>query len=252
MQELVFNNNNRCVTSSMIIAEMFGKRHDNVLRDIKDMECSAEFSLLNFEESTYSIRGKAYPIYYVTRDGFSFLAMGYTGGKAAKFKEAFIAAFNKMADELMILRNKGMQPLLQTYQLRMLSEPAKSCPSNRWCIFTQASKIMFLIDKHIGSLSEYDLVDGSIGSHWVKYRTGKVWAKTVSHYWHEYKDKRGKQMSNCYEFTELEHFQVWLDTVYCPIHLHEYLHNKFKKDAIMLAKVEAFRQKLLGNGGKAA
>ena len=111
---------------------------------------------------------------------------------------------------------------------------------------------MFLIEKHIGSISEYDLVDGSIGILWVKFREGKSWAKTISHYWHEFRDKRGKQMSNCYEYTELEHFQVWLDTVYCTTHLHDYLHNKFKKDKIMLAKVEAFRQKMLGNGGNRA
>jgi hypothetical protein len=205
-----------------------------------------------FEPSEYKGRNGMNKFYFITRDGFSFLAMGYTGPKAAKFKEAFIKAFNLMADELQKQANKDNPTLLATYRLRMLSEPAKSCPSNRWCVFKNANHVMLLIEKHIGSVCEFDLVDGSIGSMWAKFRQGKPWTKTVSQYWHEFTDKRGKQMSNCYEFTELEHFNIWLETVYYTSHLHDYLYNKFKKDEIMLAKVKAFKQKMLGNGGNKA
>lgn len=70
--------------SSRSIAEYFEKRHDNVLRDIQDLDCSEEFSLLNFEESNYKDpRGKKQPEYLITRDGFMFLVMGFTGKKAA-------------------------------------------------------------------------------------------------------------------------------------------------------------------------
>lgn len=107
---------------------------------------------------------------------------------------------------------------------------------------------MFLIDKYVGSVSEFDLIDGSVGIMWVKFREGKAWARPVTQYYHEFSDKRGNKLSNCYEFTELEHFNVWLETVYYTCHLHDYLHNKFKKDAVMLAKVDAFKHKILGNG----
>ncbi len=83
-------------TTSLIIAEVFEKRHDNVLQDIKKLECSDEFRLLNFQERDYvDSRGKTQPMYIITRDGFSFLVMGYTGKKAAEFKEKFIKSFNK-------------------------------------------------------------------------------------------------------------------------------------------------------------
>lgn len=80
----IFISNDRPVVSSRDIARVFEKRHDNVIRDIENLECSKSFSLLNFEESIYETeRGKEYPEYLITRDGFTFLAMGFNGAKAA-------------------------------------------------------------------------------------------------------------------------------------------------------------------------
>lgn len=134
-------------------AEFFEKEHRNVLRAIQDLECSDEFRALNFELSSYkTTQNKAMPLYFITKDGFMMLAMGFTGEKAAKFREKFIAAFNRMERALY---KAQMATYLPTYQNRMLSEPTKSCPSNRWCIFDQAEKMMFIIEKYIGSVSEY-------------------------------------------------------------------------------------------------
>ena len=76
-------------TTSRDVAEVFGKEHKNVLRDIETLECSEEFSRLNFEpisdEDSYKQKQKAYKM---TRDGFTLLVMGYTGEKAMQFKEA--------------------------------------------------------------------------------------------------------------------------------------------------------------------
>ena len=89
-------------TTSRDIAERFGKRHDNVLRDIEILECSEEFSALNFEGCAYKGgNGKLLPMYNVTKDGFVFLAMGFTGKEAATWKERYIAAFNAMETELL-------------------------------------------------------------------------------------------------------------------------------------------------------
>ena len=89
-------------TTSQQIAAHFGKRHDTVLRAIRNMECSAEYRLRNFAESSYrNEQGKEQPCYRLTRDGFVFLAMGFTGKDAAQWKEAYITAFNKMEQELL-------------------------------------------------------------------------------------------------------------------------------------------------------
>lgn len=90
------------VVTSLDVAETFEKRHDNVLKDIRGLECSERFRLLNFEESAYfNSQNKKQPMYYITRDGFTLLAMGYTGEKAVRFKEAYIKQFNAMEKVLL-------------------------------------------------------------------------------------------------------------------------------------------------------
>lgn len=100
------------VVSSLDIAETFGKEHFHVLRDIRELECSEEFRQSNFGLSYYvNEQNKKQPMYYVTRDGFTILAMGYTGEKAMRFKEAYIKQFNAMERALqgkLVEREKGI------------------------------------------------------------------------------------------------------------------------------------------------
>ena len=100
-QHLVMVSNDRVVTTSLQVAEKFGKLHKNVIRAIKNLDCSEEFNRLNFEPVEYTdAKGEKRIMYYITRDGFAFLVMGFTGKVAAKFKEAYINAFNEMEDIL--------------------------------------------------------------------------------------------------------------------------------------------------------
>ena len=93
--------NGKAVTTSLDLAATFGKQHNNVLRKIKALDCSPEFTELNFELSTYTDpTGRECQCYLLTRDGFFFVAMGFTGRRAAEFKEAYIAAFNRMERQL--------------------------------------------------------------------------------------------------------------------------------------------------------
>lgn len=100
------------VVSSLDVAETFGKGHKNILRDIRRLECSDEFRRLNFEQSEYlNEQNHKQPMYYMTRDGFTILVMGYTGEKAMRFKEAYIKQFNAMEKTLqgkLIEREKGI------------------------------------------------------------------------------------------------------------------------------------------------
>ena len=106
---IVFERNNQAVTSSRLIADYFGKRHDTVIRKIRKLGCSSEFNRHNFVEITYiDTRGRKQPEYLMTKDGFTILAMGFTGAKAMQFKEAYIKAFNKMEGLL-----KGNTTILQ-------------------------------------------------------------------------------------------------------------------------------------------
>ncbi|HBM0098395.1 TPA: Rha family transcriptional regulator [Salmonella enterica subsp. enterica serovar Blitta] len=93
--------NGRAVTTSVAIAEFFRKMHKDVLKKIDNLECSEEFSERNFAPAEYTDeQGKKRPAYKITKNGFVFLVMGFTGKKAAAFKEAYIAEFDRMENEL--------------------------------------------------------------------------------------------------------------------------------------------------------
>lgn len=89
-------------TTSLIVAEAFEKEHKDVLKAISNLECSEEFSRRNFAHTPYvhPQNGQTYPAYRLTRDGFAFLAMGFTGKRAAIWKETFLEAFNAMERQL--------------------------------------------------------------------------------------------------------------------------------------------------------
>ncbi|EAA3461122.1 peptidase [Salmonella enterica subsp. enterica] len=93
--------NGQAVTSSLAVAEYFRKPHKDVLAKISRLDCSLEFTERNFSLSEYTdYSGRKLPCYNITRDGFAFLAMGFTGKRAAQFKEAYINAFNQMEKQL--------------------------------------------------------------------------------------------------------------------------------------------------------
>lgn len=111
--DLVVIENNQPMTTSLKVAEVFGKRHDNVLRAIASLECSDDFRVLNFEETMELIQAgpvtRNIPVVRMTRDGFTFLAMGFTGSRAAEFKERYIAEFNRM--EAALRERQEPQPM---------------------------------------------------------------------------------------------------------------------------------------------
>ena len=101
MTQLVFIENNKPVTDSLTVAESFDKAHDKVLRDIRELGCSEEFRLANFGESTYiNAQRRRMPRVVMTEQGFTMLAMGYTGPKAMEFKERYISEFHRMRETL--------------------------------------------------------------------------------------------------------------------------------------------------------
>jgi phage regulatory protein, rha family len=118
--------NGQPATTSLAIAEHFGKRHDNVVRDIRRImaETPDDFTALNFEESDFTdATGRALPMFIVFFDGFILLAMGYTGKKALQIKLAYIAAFNAMREQI---ETQPTPPLLDTTtRLSQRSDPER-------------------------------------------------------------------------------------------------------------------------------
>ncbi|EDT6761311.1 Rha family transcriptional regulator [Salmonella enterica subsp. enterica] len=100
----VFFSHDRLVTTSQAIADYFDKQHKHVLEKIRSLDCSPEFTTANFSTVVIKVQAgfmeKDAEGYEVTKDGFMFLVMGFTGKKATRLKEAYIAKFNKMEAEL--------------------------------------------------------------------------------------------------------------------------------------------------------
>ncbi|ABR81831.1 MULTISPECIES: Rha family transcriptional regulator [Pseudomonas] len=121
-------------TTSLDVAKHFRKRHDNVLRDIKNLECPEDFALLNFEEcSRTGANNRPEPYVRMTRDGFTLLCMGFTGKEAMHWKVAYINAFNKMEQAIIeqpeiLSHNHLLQFAIKTLDLmrdHTLGEPAR-------------------------------------------------------------------------------------------------------------------------------
>ena len=107
-----FGKSEMAAVTSLDVADTFGKGHDKVMRDIRELGCSPEFNVANFGEMDYvDSKNRKQKAYAMTRDGFTLLAMGYTGELAMKFKEAYIKQFNAMEKALrgkLIEREKGI------------------------------------------------------------------------------------------------------------------------------------------------
>jgi Rha family phage regulatory protein len=99
-QDFIATEGEHLTTTSQQVAAVFGKRHDNVVTKIRSLlaELPEQFNHLNFKAVTYlDAKGENRVSYILTRDGFTLLAMRFTGKKALGFQLAYIEAFNAMA-----------------------------------------------------------------------------------------------------------------------------------------------------------
>lgn len=107
-------NEEQLVTTSRVVAEVFGKQHGHVIRDIEEMGIDqSNFGEMYQVDSYDDNYGRKQKMYLISRDGFSLLVMGYTGEKALKFKLDFIKAFNAMEKELKRLAEERQQWLIE-------------------------------------------------------------------------------------------------------------------------------------------
>lgn len=194
MAELVIQSSNgNDVTTSLIVAQVFGKEHKNVLRDIESLSCSEDFNRLNFERITYKdARNREQTAYEMTKDGFSFLVMGYTGAKAGEFKERFINEFNRREallkdDDYILMRSQQIlqkrvenlqaenkrleqQNALQEEQLR------QSAPKVEYCDKVLSSKGYLTINMIAACLGISDIKLNKFLCQWgIQYKESGVY-----------------------------------------------------------------------------
>lgn len=92
---------NQPITASRNVAENFEKNHRDILESIRNLTAENSATRIMFFETTYkNTRGQEYPEFLMNRDGFTLLAMGFTGKKALQFKLKYIEAFNQMENHI--------------------------------------------------------------------------------------------------------------------------------------------------------
>ncbi|MCR8683758.1 Rha family transcriptional regulator [Campylobacter sp. LMG 17559] len=171
--DVIFENKDEQIfCTSLDIAKVFGKRHDHLLRDIRNIlnelrEIGASNEFLNFGEivqiskTTNPKNGKLVnrkmPMYNLTRDAFTLLAMGFTGKKALQFKIAFINAFNQMEQ---IIKNKEIEKIKQLKHYDLPDTPYKEKIANAIKEIEQKQNSKFI------ELIEYEIVE--------KFKNGKT------------------------------------------------------------------------------
>ena len=124
-EELVIMRDRQAVTTSLQVAKVFEKPHRSVLRAIDAKIQSAQFCAdyqKMFVADTYKdSQGRTYPMYYMNRDGFTFIAFGFTGAKADQFKLKYINAFNQMEKQL-----QQQKPLSLPEQISLIAKGYES------------------------------------------------------------------------------------------------------------------------------
>ncbi|MCT4461817.1 phage regulatory protein/antirepressor Ant [Lactiplantibacillus plantarum] len=216
MNDLVIMKNKQAVTSSLQVAEVFEKNHRDVLEAIRTKMHSAEFSAQYqkmFVEGSYKDKsGKSNPMYYMNRDGFAFIVMGFTGHKADNFKLQYIKAFNEMEDQV-----KFQVPSTLPEALRLAADQAEKIsvlqPKADYTDSMLANKgleTISMIAKNYGySTREFNKLLHGLG---IQYKQGKTWLLYAKYqdegYTHvepyEYTNSDGiKQVRNTMKWTQV-------------------------------------------------
>lgn len=120
------DSNDTARVDSLFVAKFFNKDHNHVLRDIENLDCSDEFRQSNFGQISYKdTYGRKQKAVAMTKDGFTFLVMGYRGKKAAKFKELYIRRFNEMEQYIKTLVSARNEFPLLTESIKLLHDEPK-------------------------------------------------------------------------------------------------------------------------------
>lgn len=134
------------VTDSLKVAQVFGKRHDNVLKSIRNIcrpQNVGEQSKWFYESSYIDANGVKRPMFLMNRDGFSLLAMGLTGAKAMQFKVGFIEQFNKMEKIVAQVQNTPAIPQSFSEALRLAATQQETIEKQQKQLEAQAPKVLF-------------------------------------------------------------------------------------------------------------
>lgn len=183
-EELVVMHDQQAVTTSLKVAEVFGKQHRNVMQSINNFTAENSAVKKMFVESTYvNSRGQEWPMFYMNRDGFTLLVMGFNGKKALEFKLKYIEAFNKMES---YIKKQQQFAIPQTFgeALQLAADQQKLIEKNQPKVdyydeqmrnpglmtVTEIAKDFGLSATQLNKFLERKHIQYKQGKHWVLYQ----------------------------------------------------------------------------------
>jgi len=225
-------------TTSLQIAKVFERTHKNVLQSIGLIDCSAEFNRLNFQPIFYTDKmNRQQSLFKVTRDGFAFLAMSFTGAKAAKFKEVYIQQFNAM--EALAVKQAATINDSQRFLLERFALNAGCLHPKYFDVFHKSFEVMNFLVANGFEVNSKNVPDISIG-----IAAGKFWEENtgfaevygdrvkIADMEHVYPESCPQSKSYnkilpwCYPGPWLPTFEGWLKMIYMTENMLKYLATK--------------------------
>lgn len=232
------------VVDSRLIAEQLGIEHESFMKTIKKYQTQTEqaFGILRFEIGEIKGRGQPESFVWLNEEQATFLTtLSRNTPEVVECKRQLVLKFSQAKR---LLRQRGIyeQPHTTVYIRRLENMTDHNVPDHLWTTFREGAEILLMVEKQYKvPVSQMDLCDGSIGSHWSQYREPKDcmgerklkdWASQAGEYVHKFRDKRGPQTCKAYQYSELPIFRAWLRDEYIPKHLPQYLVDKYGKRAV--------------------
>jgi prophage antirepressor-like protein len=183
---------------------------------------------------TVDVTGRRQPVVYITEPGFYRVVLSFRSPAAKAFQKWVTG------EVLPSIRKHGCYPpptirprlTLQPYTLRVMLLPGirRHLPRGHWCVFSEAADLLIWAEQVFIpaglEMQAYDLLDGSVGTHWARFREGKNWTGRRVAYIHQFPDRRGAREAWAYPMQELSHFREWLHQTYVPGQFPNYLQRK--------------------------
>ena len=228
------HSDNLLVVDSRLIAQELGIGHENFIETVRKYQKQAEqaFGILRFE--TGEIKGRGQPEKYclLTEEQATFyMTLSRNTPEVVELKIKLVKAFSE-AKRLLLGLGVVQQPTTTIYIQRLQNMSDHTVADDVWTTFREGAEILLMVEKEYKvPVSQMDLCDGSIGSHWVQYREEIGIKNSVKKYIHRFRDNRPDVTPNAFEYSELPVFRKWLRELYIPNHLPKYLVDKYGKRA---------------------
>jgi Phage regulatory protein Rha (Phage_pRha) len=234
------HSDNVLVVDSRLIAQELGIEHPNFLETVRKYQKQAEqaFDMIRFQTGSSQMpdgRINPKPPQYclLTEEQATFyMTLSRNTPEVVELKIKLVKAFSE-AKRLLLGLSVVQQPTTTIYIQRLQNMSDHTVADDVWTTFREGAEILLMLEKDYKvPVSQMDLCDGSIGSHWVQYRRETGIDNLVRKYIHRFRDNRPDVEPNAFEYSELPAFRKWLRELYTPNHLPKYLVDKYGKRAV--------------------